>query len=220
MVESLQVSAQLTATVEVDITPVVRLRNRVKDEFLDREGIPLTFLPFIAKATMEALKAYPKINATINAEAGEIIYPDGEHLCIAVDTPRGLLVPVIRTAGDLSVTGLANKIAELAARTRNNQITAEDLVGGTFTITNYGSAGTLFDTPIVNQPQVAILGVGVITRRPVVVNDSRLGEIIAIRDMVYLSLSYDHRLVDGVDAAKFLSMVKSRLETGDFGAEF
>ena len=220
MVESLQVSAQLTATVEVDLTRISRLRAQVKDEFKAREGVSLTYLPFIAKAALEGLREFPKINATIDTEAGMITYSDGEHLGIAVDTPRGLLVPVIRGAGDLSVTGLAKKIADLGARTRNNQLSPDELSGGTFTLSNYGGAGTLFDTPIINQPQVAILGVGAITRRPVVVDDPNLGETITIRDMMYLSLSYDHRLIDGADAARFLSMVKTRLEAGDFGSEF
>ena len=220
MVESLQTSAQLTATVEVDLTLISRLRAHVKQEFLAREGVPLTYLPFVAKAAIEALKEYPKVNATIDTEAGEITYPDGEHLGIAVDTPKGLLVPVIKDAGNLSVSGLAKKITDLSTRTRNNQLTPDELAGGTFTISNYGSAGTLFDTPIINQPQVAILGVGAITRRPAVVSDPRLGDIIAIRDMAYLSLSYDHRLVDGADAARFLAAIKARLEEGDFGAEF
>jgi pyruvate/2-oxoglutarate dehydrogenase complex dihydrolipoamide acyltransferase (E2) component len=220
MVDSLQNSAQLTATVEVDLTLISRLRSQVKDDFKAREGVSLTFLPFIAKAAIEALRAYPKVNARMDTEAGEIVYPKGVHLAIAVDTPKGLLVPVIKSAGDLTVSGLAKKIADLSARTRSNEITPDELQGGTFTITNYGSAGTLFDTPIVNQPQVAILGTGSIKRRPVVVDDPRLGEIIAIRDMMYLSLSYDHRLVDGADAARFLVMVKERLEGGDFGAQF
>jgi len=220
MVESLQSSAQLTATVEVDLTLIARLRHRVKDEFEARKGVPLSFLPFIAKAALEALKAYPKINASIDMDAKEIIYPDGEHLGIAVDTTKGLLVPVIKSAGDLTVSGLAKKINDLSTRARNNRITADELTGGTFTITNYGSVGTLFDTPIVNQPQVAILGAGAIRRRPVAVDDARLGEIVAIRDIMYLSLSYDHRLVDGADAARFLVMIKDRLEAGDFGSEF
>ena len=220
MVESLQVSAQLTATVEVDLTLISRLRAQVKQEFFAREGVKLTYLPFIAKAAIEALKEFPKVNATIDTEAGVITYPDGEHLGIAVDTPRGLLVPVIKDAGDLSVSGLAKKITDLSVRTRNNQLLPDELAGGTFTISNYGSAGTLLDTPIINQPQVAILGVGAIVRRPVAVSDASLGEIVAVRDMVYLSLSYDHRLVDGADAARFLGSVKARLEEGDFGAEF
>jgi len=220
MVESLQVSAQLTATVEVDLTLISRLRSQVRAEFKAREGVSLTYLPFIAKAAIEALKEYPKLNATIDLDAGEISYPDGEHLGIAVDTQRGLLVPVIKGAGDLSLTGLAKKIADLAVRTRNNQLTPDELIGGTFTITNYGSAGTLFDTPVINQPQVGILGTGTISRRPTAVTDARLGEIVAIRDIMFMSLSYDHRLVDGADAARFLSKVKARLEAGDFATEF
>ena len=216
MVESLQVSAQLTATVEVDLTNISRLRAKAKDEFRAREGVGLSYLPFIAKATTEALKQFPKVNATIDTEAGTITYPDAEHLGIAVDTPRGLLVPVVADAGDLSVTGLAKKIADLAARTRESKVSPDELAGGTFTITNYGSAGTLFDTPIVNQPQVAILGTGALVKRPVVVDDPALGELIVVRDMMYLSLSYDHRLVDGADAARFLSFLKARLEEGAF----
>ncbi len=218
MVESLQVSAQLTATVEVDLTAISRLRAKVKDSFKAREGASLSYLPFITKAAVEALAQFPKVNATIDTEAGTITYPDAEHVGIAVDTDKGLLVPVIRDAGTLSVGGLAKKIADLAARTRASQVTPDELTGGTFTITNYGSTGTLFDTPIINQPQVAILGTGALVKRPVVLNDAELGEIVAVRDMMYLSLSYDHRLVDGADAARFLSTVKARLEGGDFGA--
>jgi pyruvate dehydrogenase E2 component (dihydrolipoyllysine-residue acetyltransferase) len=220
MVESLQVSAQLTATVEVDLTAISRIRAKVKDEFKKREGATLSYLPFIAKAAIEALKIYPKVNATIDTEERTITYPDAEHLGIAVDTEKGLLVPVIKDAGDLSIAGLAKRIADLAARTRQNKVTPDELTGGTFTITNYGSAGTLLDTPIINQPQVAILGTGALVKRPVVISDPGLGEVIAIREMMYLSLSYDHRLVDGADAARFLSTLKARLEEGDFGAEF
>jgi pyruvate dehydrogenase E2 component (dihydrolipoamide acetyltransferase) len=220
MVESLQVSAQLTATVEVDLTAISQIRAKVKDDFKKREGATLSYLPFIAKAAVEALKVYPKVNATIDTEERTITYPDAEHLGIAVDTEKGLLVPVIKDAGDLSIAGLAKRIADLAARTRQNKVTPDELVGGTFTITNYGSAGTLMDTPIINQPQVAILGTGALVKRPVVISDARLGQVIAIRDMMYLSLSYDHRLVDGAEAARFLSTLKARLEEGDFGAEF
>jgi pyruvate dehydrogenase E2 component (dihydrolipoamide acetyltransferase) len=220
MVESLQVAAQLTATVEVDLTAISQIRAKAKDEFKRREGATLSYLPFIAKAAIEALKIYPKVNATIDTEERTISYPDTEHLGIAVDTEKGLLVPVIKDAGDLSVGGLAKRIADLAGRTRQNKVTPDELVGGTFTITNYGSAGTLMDTPIINQPQVAILGTGALVRRPVVVSDRRLGQVIAVRDMMYLSLSYDHRLVDGAEAARFLSTLKGRLEEGDFGAEF
>jgi 2-oxoglutarate dehydrogenase E2 component (dihydrolipoamide succinyltransferase) len=220
MVESLQVSAQLTATVEVDMTAISQIRAKVKDDFKQREGATLSYLPFIAKASVEALKAYPKVNATIDTEERTITYPDAEHLGIAVDTEKGLLVPVIKDAGDLSIAGLAKRIADLAARTRQNKVTPDELTGGTFTITNYGSAGTLLDTPIINQPQVAILGTGALVKRPVVISDPRLGQVIAVRDMMYLSLSYDHRLIDGAHAARFLSTLKGRLEEGDFGAEF
>ncbi len=220
MVESQQVSATLTATVEVDLTAISRIRAQAKDAFKAREGASLSYLPFIAKATVEALKVYPKLNATIDTDAGEVTYPASEHLGIAVDTEKGLLVPVIKDAGDLNIGGLAKKIADLAARTRQNKVTPDELSGGTFTITNYGSAGTLMDTPIINQPQVGILGTGALVKRPVVIRDAALGEVIAIRDMMYLSLSYDHRMVDGADAARFLSALKQRLEEGDFGGEF
>ncbi len=219
MVDSLAVSAQLTATVEVDLTNIAKLRAKVKDGFRAREGVGLTFLAFIAKAVTEALKHYPRVNATIDTAAGTISYAEAEHLGIAVDTERGLLVPVIAHAGNLNVTGMANKIADLASRTRAGKVSPDELSGGTFTITNYGSAGTLFDTPIINQPQVAILGTGAVVRRPMVITDPKQGEMIAIRDMMYLSLTYDHRLVDGAEAARFLSMLKTRLEEGDFGSE-
>jgi 2-oxoglutarate dehydrogenase E2 component (dihydrolipoamide succinyltransferase) len=220
MVESLQVSAQLTATVEVDLTEISRIRAKAKDDFKQREGASLSYLPFITKAAVEALKVYPKVNATIDTEAGEITYPSAEHVGIAVDTEKGLLVPVIKDAGDLSIAGLAKKIADLARRTRQNKVSPDELSGGTFTITNYGSAGTLMDTPIINQPQVAILGTGALVKRPVVITDPNLGEVIAVRDMMYLSMSYDHRLVDGAEAARFLTTLKARLEEGDFGSEF
>ena len=220
MVESLQVAAQLTATVEVDLTAISRIRAKAKEDFKKREGASLSYLPFITKAAIEALKIYPKVNATIDTEAQTITYPDSEHVGIAVDTEKGLLVPVIKDAGDLNIAGLAKKIGDLAARTRQNKVSPDELSGGTFTITNYGSAGTLMDTPIINQPQVAILGTGALVKRPVVVADPNLGEVIAVRDMMYLSLSYDHRLVDGAEAARFLSTVKARLEEGDFGSEF
>jgi 2-oxoglutarate dehydrogenase E2 component (dihydrolipoamide succinyltransferase) len=220
MVESLQVSAQLTTVVEVDLTNVSRLRARVKDDFFAREGVKLSYLPFLVKAAVEALKAHPKVNATIDTEAGEITYPATENIAIAVDTEKGLLVPVVKDAGDLSIAGLAKKIADLAARTRNNKLSPDDLAGGTFTVTNTGSRGALFDTPIINQPQVAILGTGALVKRPVVLTDKVLGETIGVRDMMFLALSYDHRLVDGADAARFLSTLKARLEEGDFGSEF
>jgi 2-oxoglutarate dehydrogenase E2 component (dihydrolipoamide succinyltransferase) len=219
MVESLQVSAQLTTVVEVDLTRIARLRARAKGDFEAREGVKLSFLPFLAKATIEALKSHPKLNASIDMEKGEITYYDAEHLGVAVDTDRGLLVPVVRDAGDLNIAGLARKIADLAERTRSNKITPDELGGGTFTLTNTGSRGALFDTPIINQPQVGILGTGAVVKRPVVVDDDDLGETIAVRSMCYLALSYDHRIVDGADAARFLTTVKQRLEDGAFEAD-
>jgi len=219
MVESLQISAQLTTVVEVDVTAISRLRDKAKAGFEQREGVKLSFLPFFAKAAVDALKIYPQVNASIDTEAGTVTYHDGEHLGVAVDTERGLLVPVISDAGDLSIAGLARKIADLAARTRDNKIKPDELSGGTFTLTNTGSRGALFDTPIINQPQVAIMGTGTVVKRPVVLSDPNLGETIGIRQMVYLSLTYDHRLVDGADAARFLSTVKSRLEEANFEAE-
>ncbi len=219
MVESLQTSAQLTTVVEVNVTAIARLRDRAKADFEAREGVKLTFLPFFALASVEALKVHPRLNASIEPDGNQVTYHDAEHLGIAVDTERGLMVPVIRNAGDLNVGGLARKIADLASRTRGGQVSPDDLAGGTFTLTNTGSRGALFDTPIINQPQVAILGTGTVVRRPVVVQDPALGEVIAVRSMVYLALSYDHRLVDGADAARFLGTVKARLEEGAFEAE-
>jgi len=219
MVESLQVSAQLTTVVEVDVTRISVLRNKVKKQFETREGVKLSFLPFFAKAAVEALKQFPAVNAQIDQTAGTITYHDAEHLGIAVDTERGLLVPVIRDAGDLNIAGLARKIADLAERTRTNKVTPDELSGGTFTLTNTGSRGALFDTPIINQPQVAIMGTGAVVKRPVVVTDETGADSIAIRSMVYLALTYDHRLVDGADAARFLSTVKARLEEAEFEAE-
>jgi 2-oxoglutarate dehydrogenase E2 component (dihydrolipoamide succinyltransferase) len=219
MVESLQVSAQLTTVVEADVTAIARLRDRAKRDFETREGVKLSFLPFFAKAAVEALKAHPAVNSSIDLEANTVTYHDAENLGIAVDTERGLLVPVIRDAGDLSIGGLARKIADLAERTRTNKVTPDELGGGTFTLTNTGSRGALFDTPIINQPQVAILGVGSVVKRPVVVQDAGLGEVIAVRSMVYLALTYDHRIVDGADAARFLVTVKQRLEAGQFQGE-
>jgi pyruvate dehydrogenase E2 component (dihydrolipoamide acetyltransferase) len=219
MVESLQVSAQLTTVVEADVTNIARLRNRARADFEAREGVKLTFLPFLALATVEALKVHPKLNAVIDAENAQVTYHDAEHLGIAVDTERGLMVPVIHNAGDLNIGGLARKISDLAQRTRSGQVGPDELAGGTFTLTNTGSRGALFDTPIINQPQVGILGVGSVVKRPVVVEDPALGEVIAVRSMMYLALTYDHRLVDGADAARFLITVKSRLEEGAFEAE-
>jgi len=219
MVESLQVSAQLTTVVEVDVTLVARLRERAKRDFEAREGVKLSFLPFFALASIEALKQYPQLNASIDVEAGTVTYHGSENLGIAVDTERGLLVPVIKNAGDLNLGGIARAIADLAARTRDNKVSPDELAGGTFTLTNTGSRGALFDTPIINQPQVGILGTGAVVKRPSVVTDPVLGEVIAVRSIVYLALSYDHRLVDGADAARFLTTVKARLEEGRFEAE-
>jgi pyruvate dehydrogenase E2 component (dihydrolipoamide acetyltransferase) len=219
MVESLQTSAQLTTVVEADVTEIARLRDRAKAAFEAREGVKLSFLPFFALATVEALKVHPKLNAVIDTEAGQITYHDAEHLGIAVDTDRGLMVPVIRNAGDLNIAGLARKIADLAQRTRAGQVGPDELSGGTFTLTNTGSRGALFDTPIINQPQVGILGTGTVVKRPVVVEDPALGEVITVRSMVYLALTYDHRLVDGADAARFLITLKNRLEEGSFETE-
>lgn len=216
MVESLQVSAQLTTVVEVDMTKVARVRDAAKADFVSREGTKLSFLPFIALATAEALKAHPGVNASV--EGDEIVYHGQENLSIAVDTEKGLFTPVVKNAGDLNVAGLARAIADVADRTRNNKITPDDLSGGTFTITNTGSRGALFDTPILNQPQVAMLGTGAIVRRPVVITTDDGGETLAIRSMMYLALSYDHRVVDGADAARFLGTVKARLEEGRFEA--
>ncbi len=216
MVESLQTSAQLTTVVEADVTAIARLRERAKAAFEAREGVKLSFLPFFALAAVEALKEHPKLNAVIDAASAQVTYHDAEHLGIAVDTERGLMVPVIRKAGDLNIAGLARKIADLANRTRAGQVSPDELSGGTFTLTNTGSRGALFDTPIINQPQVAILGTGIVVKRPVVVEDPALGEVITVRSMVYLALTYDHRLVDGADAARFLATMKSRLEEGAF----
>ena len=217
MVESLQISAQLTTVIEVDVTKIARLRDRAKASFESREGVKLSFLPFFSVAVCEALKQHPVLNSSI--EGDEITYHGAEHLAIAVDTERGLLVPVIANAGDLNIGAIARKIADLAARTRDNKVTPNELGGGTFTITNTGSRGALFDTPIINQPQVAILGLGAVVKRPMVVRGEDGGETIAIRSMVYLGLSYDHRVVDGADAARFLVTLKERLEGGAFESD-
>ena len=217
MVESLQVSAQLTTVIEVDVTKIARLRDRSKATFEAREGVKLSFLPFFAVAVCEALKQHPVLNSSV--EGDQIIYHGAEHLGVAVDTERGLLVPVIHNAGDLNMGGIARKISDLAARTRDNKVTPDELGGGTFTLTNTGSRGALFDTPIINQPQVAILGLGAVVKRPMVVKGEDGGETIAIRSMVYLGLSYDHRVVDGADAARFLVTLKERLEGGAFESD-
>jgi pyruvate dehydrogenase E2 component (dihydrolipoamide acetyltransferase) len=219
MVESLQISAQLTTVVEADVTKIARLRALAKETFEAREGVKLSFLPFFAIAAVEALRAHPTVNASIDIEAGTVTYHDAEHLGIAVDTERGLLVPVIHDAGDLNLGGMARKIADLAERTRNSQVTPDELGGGTFTLTNTGSRGALFDTPIINQPQVGILGTGSVVKRPAVVSDPELGEVIAVRSTAYLALTYDHRIVDGAGAARFLNTVRDRLEGGSFEAD-
>ena len=217
MVESLQTAAQLTTIIEVDVTKVVALRARSKDAFLTTHGTKLTFLPFFVKAATEALAYHPKINATINDK--EVTYFDHEHVGIAVDTPRGLLVPVIKNAGEKDIPGIATSINDLAARTRDAKIGPDELSGSTFTVTNTGSGGALFDTPVLNMPETAIMGVGTIVKRPVVMKGDDGADVIAIRSMVYLSLSYDHRLVDGADASRFLMDVKKRLEAGAFEAD-
>ena len=217
MVESLQTAAQLTTVIEVDVTKVAAVRARSKDAFLAKHGTKLTFLPFFVKAATEALAYHPKINATINDK--EVTYFDYEHVGIAVDTPRGLLVPVMKNAGDKDIAGIAASINDLAARTRDSKIGPDELSGSTFTVTNTGSGGALFDTPVLNMPETAIMGVGTIVKRPVVMKGADGADVIAIRSMVYLSLSYDHRLVDGADASRFLMDVKKRLEEGAFEAD-
>ncbi|ROR71801.1 2-oxoglutarate dehydrogenase, E2 component, dihydrolipoamide succinyltransferase [Bogoriella caseilytica] len=219
MKESLEVSAQLTQVQEVDMTRIVQLRAKAKDGFAKQNGAKLTYLPFLAKAVTEALKQHPKLNAEYNEESQQITYHEKEHLSFAVDTEKGLMVPVIDDAGSLNLAGLAQKIADVAERTRTNKIKPDELSGGTFTITNIGSVGALFDTPIINQPQVAILGTGTIEKRPAVVTDADGNDTIGIRHLMYLSLTYDHRLVDGADAGRFLQTVKARLEEGAFASE-
>ncbi|MCW2874898.1 2-oxoglutarate dehydrogenase, E2 component, dihydrolipoamide succinyltransferase [Actinacidiphila oryziradicis] len=214
MVESLKVSAQLTTVVEVDVTRVLKLRETAKAGFLQREGVKLSPLPFFIKAATEALKVHPIVNARVNPD-DSITYHDVENIGIAVDTERGLFVPVIHDAGDLNIAGIAKKTADLAARTRDGGLKPDELAGGTFTVTNTGSRGALFDTPILNQPQVGMLGVGATVKRPAVIETPE-GTVIGIRDIVYLALSYDHRIVDGADAARFLSTIKARLEAGEF----
>lgn len=215
MMESLHGSAQLTTVVEVDVTAVAELRRAHQQAFREREGLGLSFLPFFARAALDALREHPVVNATLDVDAGVVTYPPHEHLGVAVDTERGLIVPVIRDAGDLSIAALTRGIADVAARTRDASIGVDELGGGTFTLTNTGSRGALFDTPILNAPQSAILGTGAVVERPVVVRTDH-GKAIAIRSMVYLALSYDHRIVDGADAARFLQTVRARLEQAEF----
>ncbi|WP_406078799.1 2-oxoglutarate dehydrogenase, E2 component, dihydrolipoamide succinyltransferase [Micromonospora sp. NBC_00858] len=219
MQESLHEMAQLTTVIEVDVTRIAKLRTQAKDSFQQRHGVKLSFLPFFALAAVEALQTYPIVNARMDLAGGTITYPEAEHLGIAVDTERGLLVPVIHNAGDLNLGGIAKRVADLAERTRTNKISPDEIAGATFTLTNTGSRGALFDTPIVPSPQSAMLGTGAVVKRPVVVNDPDLGEVVAVRSMVYLALSYDHRLIDGADAARFLAAVKERLEAGNFESE-
>jgi pyruvate dehydrogenase E2 component (dihydrolipoamide acetyltransferase) len=215
-VQSMQAMAQLTSVVEVDVTKVAAFRDANKGAFLEKTGNKLSFLPFFTLAAAEALKAHPKLNATVDGDS--IVYPDHEHVAMAVDTERGLLTPVIKNASDLDLAGIAGQIADLAQRTRDNKLKPDELAGGTFTVTNTGSRGALFDTPVVFLPQVAILGTGIVVKRPVVIKADG-SESIAIRSMVYLALSYDHRIVDGADAARFLVAVKERLEGGDFSSK-
>jgi len=217
--ESLQTTAQLTQTHEVDMTKIVALRARAKKEFAEREGVNLTFLPFIARAAIDALKAHPNVNASYNEDAGEITYYDTENLGFAVDTDQGLLSPVVHNAGDLSLAGLARAINDIAGRARSGNLKPDELAGGTFTITNIGSQGALFDTPILVPPQAAMLGTGAIVKRPRVIADQYGNESIGVRSICYLPLTYDHRLIDGADAGRFLTTVRKRLEEGAFEGE-
>ena len=213
---SMQSTAQLTSVVEVDVTRIAELRKRVQSQFVAATGGKLSFMPFFALAATEALKAFPIINATVDGD--NIVYPGYENVSIAVDTERGLLTPVVKNAGELNIAQYSIAIADVAARTRDNKLQPDELAGGTFTLTNTGSRGALFDTPVVFLPQLAILGTGVVTKRPVVI-EAEGQEVIAVRSMVYLALSYDHRIIDGADAARFLGAVKERLEEGAFEAD-
>lgn len=213
---SMQSTAQLTSVVEVDVTEVAELRQVIKDSFVAKTGVKLTFLPFFVKAAAEALQAFPIINAVVDGET--IVYPATENISIAVDTERGLLTPVLKSAGTMNLADIAKNISDLAERTRTNQLSPDELAGGTFTVTNTGSRGALFDTPVVFLPQVAILGTGIVQKKPVVVTHQG-ADSIAIRQTIYLALSYDHRIVDGADAARFLTMMKDRLEAGDFDGD-
>ena len=219
MMKALHSQAQLTSVVEVDITAIMRMRNKAKDSFAQREGVKLSPMPFFVKAAVQALKAHPVVNARINEDEGTITYFDTENVGIAVDAEKGLMTPVIKDAGDLNIAGIAKKTADLAGKVRSNKITPDDLAGATFTISNTGSRGALFDTVIVPPNQVGILGIGATVKRPVVINHPDLGETIAVRDMTYLALSYDHRLVDGADAARYLTTVKQILEAAEFETE-
>ena len=220
MTESLQTTAQLTTVVEIDVTSLAALRDAHKTEFLQREGAKLSFLPFFAKAAVEGLQVFPRVNSTLDLDAGTVTYPESEHLGIAVDTEQGLFVPVLKDASSLSIADLARGIDDLASRVREGRIAPDELSGGTFTLTNTGSRGALFDTPILNRPQSAILGTGIVARRPAAVRDASGAETIAVRSLVYFALTYDHRIVDGADAARYLGWVKDRLEQADFADEF
>ncbi|WP_099333128.1 2-oxoglutarate dehydrogenase, E2 component, dihydrolipoamide succinyltransferase, partial [Actinomyces minihominis] len=213
MVDSLQTAAQLTTVFEVDVTEIWNLRAKYKDQFEKVHGTRLTFLPFFVKAATEALAAHPKLNATINGN--QVEYFDHENIGIAVDSPKGLMVPVLKNVGDMSIPQIAEGINQAAAAVRDGSIGPDMLSGSTFTITNTGSGGALFDTPVLNMPEVGIMGVGTIVKRPMVIKANGI-ESVALRSMVYLSISYDHRLVDGADASRFLTSVKKRLEAGNF----
>jgi 2-oxoglutarate dehydrogenase E2 component (dihydrolipoamide succinyltransferase) len=217
--ESLQTTAQLTQTHEVDMTLIVALRAKTKANFAEQEGVNLTFLPFFAKAATDALKAHPNINASYNEDTKEITYHDAEHIGFAVDTEQGLLSPVVRNAGDLSLAGLARAIADIAARARSGKLKPDELAGGTFTITNFGTQGALFDTPILVPPQAAMLGTGAIVKRPRIVIDDNGNESIGVRSVCFLPLTYDHRLIDGADAGRFMTTVRRRLEEAAFDAD-
>ncbi|MGW3658968.1 2-oxoglutarate dehydrogenase, E2 component, dihydrolipoamide succinyltransferase [Streptomyces sp. NPDC005151] len=218
MMKALHSQAQLTSVVEVDITKLMKLRNQAKAAFAAREGVKLSPMPFFVKAAAQALKAHPVINARINEDEGTITYFDSENIGIAVDAEKGLMTPVIKGAGDLNIAGISKKTAELAGKARGGGLTPDDMSGATFTISNTGSRGALFDTVIVPPNQAAILGIGATVKRPAVIETAE-GTVIGVRDMTYLSLSYDHRLVDGADAARYLTAVKAILEAGEFEVE-
>lgn len=219
MVESLATSAQLTTVQEIDLTRLVALRNKAKDGFAAREGAKLTFLPFFTKAVTEALQQFPQFNSSMSDDYKEITYHGSENIGLAVDTPKGLLVPVVKDAGDLNIAGLAKRIGDVASRARSGQIGPEELAGSTFTISSTGQTGGVFFTPIINQPNVAILGIGSTNKRPAIIQDAEGNDVIAIRSLAYFSLTYDHRVVDGADAGRFLNFLKQRLEEAAFEAE-
>jgi 2-oxoglutarate dehydrogenase E2 component (dihydrolipoamide succinyltransferase) len=218
MVTSLQVSAQLTSAVEVDMTAVMRLRGRAKEGFREREGVSLSPLPFCIQAMIAAVKQHPNVNSAIDQDGNLHVYKD-VHLGVAVDTPKGLYVPVIKHADNLNLAGLAKAIADVAGRTRDGKVSPDELTGSTITVTNTGSRGVLWDTPIINQPNAAILATPAIVKRPMVVDDPQLGEVVAVRHVMYAVLTYDHRIIDGADAARFLVKIKEVLEEADFDAE-